>query len=261
MKTTGPIPETSIPGTRSGARAPDALRPITIERNILKYAEGSALISVGDTRVLCSATVEEKVPQWLRSNHSGQGWVTAEYAMLPRATAERISRERARGPRSQEIQRLVGRSLRAVMDLQALGERTILMDCDVLQADGGTRTASITGALVALADALAVLASQGKLTVWPLKQLMAAVSVGLVEGRFLLDLDYREDQAASLDCNLVMTDDEKLIEIQGTAETEPYPRAVWNQLLDLGAKGISQLLEHQVKAVAEAMKARKRFLG
>jgi len=220
------------------------------------YAEGSVLIEVGNTKVLCTATVEDKVPTFLRG--TGEGWITAEYSMLPRATAERNPRESARGKiggRTHEIQRLIGRSLRAVVDLKALGERTIWLDCDVLQADGGTRSASITGAFIALADALRKIedADVG------VKEYLAAVSVGIVNGELLLDLDYGEDSTAEVDFNVVMTQSGKLVEVQGTAEGRPFSRAEMEQLLNLAEKGVFELMEIQKALLMEDLS--KKFGG
>jgi ribonuclease PH len=214
--------------------------------------EGSVLIEVGNTRVLCNATIETTVPGWMRN--SGRGWVTAEYGMLPRATLTRTARESERGKiggRTHEIQRLIGRSLRAVMDLQALGERTIILDCDVLQADGGTRTAAITGACAALAIALNKLVAAGTLKASPMKQLVAATSVGIVDGHVLLDLAYEEDSRAEVDMNVVITADGGLVEVQDTAEREPFARARMLEMLDFAEGGIRELLELQRLAIAE----------
>jgi ribonuclease PH len=236
---------------RSGSRAADALRALTITRSYTKHAEGSVLIAFGDTRVLCTASVEDKVPPHKRG--SGQGWVTAEYGMLPRATHTRGDREAARGKqsgRTQEIQRLIGRSMRAVVDLAALGERTITLDCDVLQADGGTRTAAITGAFVAAHDAVSLLLSQGKIAASPIRDHVAAVSVGLVEGRPLLDLDYAEDSGCDTDMNVVMTGAGGFIEVQGTAEGAAFTQAQLDALLDLARAGIARLVTAQKQALA-----------
>jgi ribonuclease PH len=214
--------------------------------------EGSVLIEVGNTRVLCNATIETTVPGWMRN--SGRGWVTAEYGMLPRATLTRTARESERGKiggRTHEIQRLIGRSLRAVMDLQALGERTIILDCDVLQADGGTRTAAITGACAALAIALNKLVAAGTLKASPMKQLVAATSVGIVDGHVLLDLAYEEDSRAEVDMNVVITADGGLVEVQATAEREPFSRAKMAEMLDFAEDGVRKLLEMQRAAIAE----------
>jgi ribonuclease PH len=219
---------------------------VTIERHYLKYAEGSVLISIGDTRVICSATVEEKVPPFLRN--SGRGWITAEYALLPRSTRERTVREATRGRpsgRTQEIQRLIGRALRSVVDTAVLGERTIWLDCDVLQADGGTRTAAITGSFVALADALAGLVAAGTIPRLPLQDFLAAISVGLVDGELLLDLDFEEDSHASIDMNVVMTGSGQLVEVQGTAEKQPFSREEMAAMLDLAGEGIARLIAIQ----------------
>jgi ribonuclease PH len=234
---------------RADGRAFDALRPVTIEANPLRYAEGSALISVGNTRVLCAATIEEKVPPWLRGQ--GRGWVTAEYAMLPRATQERNQREAARGKiggRTHEIQRLVGRALRAVTDLKLLGERSVIVDCDVLQADGGTRTAAITGAYVALALALRRDFSPGT-PKWPLAGAIAAVSVGFVDGAALLDLQYSEDSRAEVDMNVAMTDAGAFVEVQGTAEARPFDRHQLDAMLGLAELGIDALFAKQRAAL------------
>lgn len=235
---------------RSGGRSADALRPITIQRHFTKHAEGSVLVSFGDTQVLCTASVEEKVPPHKRG--SGEGWVTAEYGMLPRATHTRGDREAARGKqsgRTQEIQRLIGRSMRAVFDLQALGERSIVLDCDVLQADGGTRTAAITGAFVAAHDAVAGLMQRSMLARSPIRDFVAAVSVGVVEGTPLLDLEYVEDSACGTDMNVVMTGTGGFVEVQGTAEGLPFSRAEMDALLNLADEGIRTLVSLQKQAL------------
>ncbi|MDE2573258.1 MAG: ribonuclease PH [bacterium] len=231
---------------RSDERARDQLRPLTIETGVLPHAEGSALITLGGTKVLCAATIETEVPRWMRGR--GTGWVTAEYAMLPRATQERTARESVRGHvggRTHEIQRLIGRSLRAVTEMAKLGERNIILDCDVIQADGGTRTASITGAYVALAQALQGLRVQGLLRQWPLSRMVAAVSVGFVGGWPLLDLAYEEDSRAETDMNVVMTDAGTFVEIQGTAEAAPFSRADLEKLLALAEQGIRSMFAEQ----------------
>ena len=238
---------------RTSNRAADALRPVAITRRYTKHAEGSVLVAFGDTKVLCTASVEEKVPPHRRG--SGSGWVTAEYGMLPRATHTRSDREAAKGKqsgRTQEIQRLIGRSLRCVFDLDALGERTISLDCDVLQADGGTRTAAITGAYVAAHDAVTWLIAQGKLKASPIRQAVAAVSVGIVQGTPLLDLEYVEDSACDTDMNVVMTGSGGFVEVQGTAEGAAFSRDEMSQLLALASKGISELVALQTKALAVA---------
>lgn len=238
---------------RSGDRAADQLRAIRITRGFTIHAEGSVLIEFGQTRVLCTASVEEKVPPHKKG--SGEGWVTAEYGMLPRATHTRGSREAAKGKqtgRTQEIQRLIGRSMRAVFDLKALGERTIHLDCDVLQADGGTRTAAITGAFVAAQDAVNKLIAQGLLTASPIKDHVAAVSVGIVEGTPLLDLEYTEDSACDTDMNVVMTGAGHFVEVQGTAEGAAFTREEMNQLLALAEKGIGELVIAQRQSLATA---------
>jgi ribonuclease PH len=238
---------------RTHARAADALRPVTITRHYTKHAEGSVLVAFGDTQVLCTASVEEKVPPHRRG--SGSGWVTAEYGMLPRATHTRSDREAAKGKqsgRTQEIQRLIGRSLRCVFDLDALGERTISLDCDVLQADGGTRTAAITGAYVAAHDAVTWLIAQGKLTASPIRQAVAAVSVGIVQGTPLLDLEYVEDSGCDTDMNVVMTASGGFVEVQGTAEGAAFSREEMNELLSLASKGIGELVALQTQALALA---------
>ncbi|HSV71900.1 MAG TPA: ribonuclease PH [Methylibium sp.] len=235
---------------RTRDRAADALRPVTLTRRYTVHAEGSVLVAFGDTKVLCTASVEEKVPPHKRG--SGEGWVTAEYGMLPRATHTRGDREAARGKqsgRTQEIQRLIGRSLRAVFDLKALGERSILIDCDVLQADGGTRTAAITGAYVAAADAVSWLIAQGKLAASPIRDAVAAVSVGIVEGTPLLDLEYVEDAACDTDMNVVMTGAGHFVEVQGTAEGAAFTRAEMDRLLALADRGIAELVKLQAKAL------------
>ena len=235
---------------RTNHRAPDALRPVTITRRYTKHAEGAVLVEFGATKVLCTASVEEKVPPHKRG--SGEGWVTAEYGMLPRATHTRGDREAARGKqsgRTQEIQRLIGRSMRCVFDLKALGDRTIALDCDVIQADGGTRTAAITGAFVAAHDAVSWLRAQGKLTTSanasPIREFVAAVSVGIVEGTPLLDLEYTEDSACDTDMNVVMTAGGGFVEVQGTAEGASFSRDEMNALLGLADKGIRELIGAQ----------------
>ena len=235
---------------RAQGRLPDQLRPITIERQFTRHAEGSVLISFGDTKVLCTASVLNKVPPHKKG--SGEGWVTAEYGMLPRATHTRSDREAARGKqtgRTQEIQRLIGRSLRAVVDLKMLGECTIHVDCDVIQADGGTRTAAITGAYVALMDAVNWLMAQGKIPMSPVKQPIAAISVGVVDGVPMLDLDYNEDSSCDTDMNVVMTGAGGFVEIQGTAEGVPFTGDDLNALLALAQKGINELVAAQRDAL------------
>lgn len=236
---------------RSDRRMPGDNRPIRIIRHYLKHPEGSVLIEVGDTRVICTASVEERVPQWLRG--SGQGWVTAEYAMLPRATAQRTVREVSRGKaggRTMEIQRLVGRALRSVVDMTAIGDRTIWLDCDVIQADGGTRTASITGSFVALVDALAKIFPQTEQPL-PVFDFLAAISVGIVEGTPLLDLAYSEDSRAQVDMNLVMTAGGKIVEVQGTAEGEPFSMEDMYGLMALARTGIGRMIAEQRSALGE----------
>lgn len=235
---------------RTDGRRPDELRDVRITPGFMPYAEGSALIEMGKTRVICTATLEDRVPPFRR--HTGQGWLTAEYAMLPRATAQRTQRETGRGGpsgRTHEIQRLIGRSLRAVADLSLLGERTITLDCDVLQADGGTRTASITGAYVAFALACASLQRAGKIARSPVTGAVAAVSVGIVEGTPLLDLKYDEDSRASVDMNVICTGEGRFIELQGTAEGEPFTRAEMDEMLELARKGLESLFAAQREAV------------
>lgn len=237
---------------RPSGRRPDQLRDVRITRNFTKHAEGSVLIEFGDTRVLCTASVEEAVPGFLRGK--GQGWVTAEYGMLPRSTHTRTSREAAKGKqsgRTQEIQRLIGRSLRAVVDLAGLGERQIIVDCDVLQADGGTRTASVTGACIAVHDALQKLVAAGTLSVSPLRDWVAAVSVGISDGQTVLDLDYAEDSACDTDMNVVMTGAGGFVEVQGTAEGAPFVRQDLDRLLELAGLGIRQLVAIQTQAVSD----------
>jgi len=238
---------------RSSGRRADQLRPVSIERGFTRHAEGSVLVSFGDTRVLCTASVEDKVPPHKRG--SGEGWLTAEYGMLPRATHTRGDREAARGKqsgRTQEIQRLIGRSMRCVFDLKLLGERTISLDCDVLQADGGTRTAAITGAYVAAADAVTWLLAKGKIERSPIKDAVAAVSVGIVSGTPLLDLEYVEDAACDTDMNVVMTASGGFVELQGTAEGATFSRLEMDALLALAAKGIGELVEAQRRALGIA---------
>ena len=241
---------TSIVSSRSEGRAHDAMRPVGLTRSYTRHAEGSVLVEFGHTRVLCTASVEERVPPHKRG--SGEGWVTAEYGMLPRSTHTRSDREAARGKqsgRTQEIQRLIGRSLRAVFDLAVLGERTITLDCDVLQADGGTRTAAITGAFVAAHDAVATLLAAGKLSATPIRDHVAAVSVGIVAGVPMLDLEYTEDSACDTDMNVVMTGSGHFVEVQGTAEGAAFGRGEMERLLDLATAGIGELVRAQRRAL------------
>ena len=231
---------------RQDGRAYDALRTVSLTRNFTKHAEGSVLAEFGDTRVICTASIADTVPGFLRGK--GQGWMTAEYGMLPRSTHTRMDREAARGRqsgRTQEIQRLIGRSLRAAFDLNAIGERTLHLDCDVIQADGGTRTAAITGAMVAAYDAFSQLVLHKHLPAIPLKHFVAAISVGVYQGHPLLDLNYQEDSNCDTDMNIVMTDAGNFIEVQGTAEGESFDRATMDRLLDLGQKGIAELIAMQ----------------
>ena len=237
---------------RPSGRAPNQLREIRLTRHYTKHAEGSVLVEFGDTKVICTASVVEGVPGFLRGQ--GRGWLTAEYGMLPRSTGTRMNREAARGKqggRTVEIQRLIGRSLRAAIDLDALGENTINLDCDVIQADGGTRTASITGAWVALADAVAYLQDRGALSQSPLKRAIASVSVGIYQGEPVLDLDYPEDSNADTDMNVVMGDDGGIIELQGTAEAEPFTEGEFAAMLGLAKKGIAELNQLQREVLAE----------
>ena len=241
---------------RSDGRRPDELRPVSIETGVLKYAEGSAMVSFGNTRVLCAASLEERVPPWMKGR--GMGWVTAEYAMLPRATQERTQREASRGRlggRTHEIQRIIGRALRAVTDTAKLGERTIWIDCDVIQADGGTRTAAVTGACVALALALRRLFDPADKARWPLSTMVAAVSVGIVAGLPLLDLAYDEDSQALVDMNVFMTDAGRYVEIQGTAEAAPFDRRELDALLALAEGGIRRLFALQNAALDPSLPA------
>ncbi|MBY9078593.1 ribonuclease PH [Paenibacillus sp. HN-1] len=235
---------------RSNGRNDDQLRPLKITTQVNKYAEGSVLIEMGDTKVICTATVEEKVPPFLKGQ--GKGWVTAEYSMLPRATQSRNQREAARGKltgRTMEIQRLIGRALRSVVNLHALGERNITLDCDVIQADGGTRTASITGSFVALAFAVNKIAVQHKLSVFPITDYLAAISVGIVDDKPLLDLNYEEDSKATVDMNVVMTGSGEFVELQGTGEERPFSRRELDYLLGLGEKGVLELIAAQKEAL------------
>lgn len=237
---------------RPNARAINQPRPIKITRHYTKHAEGSVLVEFGETKVICTATVEDSVPRFLKGQ--GKGWVTAEYGMLPRSTHSRMQREAAKGKqggRTMEIQRLIARSLRAMVDLEALGERAITLDCDVIQADGGTRTASITGACVALIDAINFLLQNGTLTTNPIKGLVAAISVGIVNGETVCDLEYEEDSIAETDMNVVMMEDGRMIEVQGTAEGEPFSHAELLTLLDLAKQGCEQLFVAQRVALAE----------
>ena len=233
---------------RQDGRAHNILRKVKITKNYLKRAEGSCLIEVGETKVICSASVEERVPPFLKG--FGEGWITAEYGMLPRSCQTRVSREKSsKSGRTFEIQRLVGRSLRAIVDTKSLGERTIAMDCDVVQADGGTRTASITGSFIALADALQTLKKKGLLAKLPIKDFVAATSVGIVDGKMLLDLNYEEDSKAEVDMNVVMVSSGKFVEIQGTAEREPFTQDQMDKLLALAKKGIDELIALQKSLV------------
>ena len=228
---------------REDGRSPEQLRPVKLTRHYLKYPAGSVLIEMGNTKVICTASIQEKIPEHQKG--TGRGWVTAEYSMIPGSTAERSPREhafgRARG-RTHEIQRLIGRALRAVVDLEKLGERTITLDADVIQADGGTRTAAITGCFVALHDAISWLRKERKIDADPIKEFVAAVSVGVVEGVPVMDLPYLEDSSAEVDMNVVMTESEKLVEVQGTAEGEPFSKKTLSQLVDIAGKGIQQLI-------------------
>ncbi len=237
---------------RTDGRGRDDLRASKITRNFIRHAEGSCLFEMGETRVICTASVEDSVPPWLRN--SGQGWVTAEYAMLPRSAGQRIARESSRGRvggRTHEIQRLIGRSMRAVVDREVLGEQSIILDCDVIQADGGTRTAAISGAFVALADALTWMQRGGLISRMPLSDFVAAVSVGIVDGEPMLDLCYDEDSRADVDMNVVMTGEMRLIEVQGTAEGEPFSRAELDGLLVLAEKGIRELVGLQRELIGD----------
>jgi ribonuclease PH len=248
--------------SRVDGRAANALRPVTIEIDPLKFAEGSVLISAGDTRVLVAASVERRVPGFLAG--TGKGWLTAEYAMLPRATMTRTAREVSQGRpsgRTAEIQRLIGRSLRAAVDLSLLGERTLIIDCDVLQADAGTRTAAITGAWVAAVGALARIFVAGDMPTWPVVSQVAAVSVGLLGGTPLLDLDFREDQKAEVDMNVVATADGKLVEVQGTGEQRSFERSELEALLDLAQAGIADLAALQVRALGDQLKMVEELRG
>lgn len=235
---------------RPSGRAANALRPVHLSRHYTKHAEGSVLVEFGDTKVLCTASIENKVPAFLKGK--GQGWLTAEYGMLPRSTHTRMDREAAKGKqsgRTQEIQRLIGRSLRAAFDLQSFGERTLHLDCDVIQADGGTRTAAITGAMVAAYDAFSQLAQQNLITAIPLRHFIAAISVGVYQGTPVLDLDYLEDSNCDTDMNVVMTDAGHFIEVQGTAEGAAFERATMNRLLDLAQQGIADLIHLQKQSL------------
>jgi len=242
--------EISKPVARPSKRAPGDMRPVTLERGVSKHAEGSCMVRFGDTHVLCTASLDDKVPPWLRGG--GKGWVTAEYGMLPRATNERNRREASNGKqggRTLEIQRLIGRSLRAIVDVQALGERQIMVDCDVIQADGGTRTASITGAWVALRDCVEWMRTRGMVTKPVIVDHVAAISCGIYRGSLVLDLDYPEDVEAHTDANFVMTGSGGIVEIQGTAEREPFSEAEFTELLSLARGGIVQLVELQKLAI------------
>ena len=244
---------TGTPTTRGDGRAPGELRPVTIERDPTVMSEGSCLISFGQTKVLCTASVEDDVPRWMKGR--GSGWVTAEYSMLPGSSPERVGREAAKGKqsgRTQEIQRLIARSLRSVCDMRLLGERQVTVDCDVLQADGGTRTAAITGGYLALHDALSRRVASGDLSEHPLTAFCAAISVGVVQGVPVCDLPYPEDSTADVDMNVVMTSEGSFVEVQGTAEGAAFGRPVLDQLLDLAEQGIGQLVERQRAYVAEA---------
>ncbi|MFF2887183.1 ribonuclease PH [Paenibacillus sp. NPDC057967] len=237
---------------RNDSREPNQLRPVSITTNVNKHAEGSVLIEVGDTKVICTASIEERVPPFMKGQ--GKGWITAEYSMLPRATHSRNQRESARGKltgRTMEIQRLIGRALRSVVDLSALGERTITLDCDVIQADGGTRTTSITGAFVALALAVHHISKTASFNKYPIRDFLASVSVGVIQERALLDLNYEEDSKAKVDMNVVMTGQGKFVEVQGTGEDAPFSREELNELLALGEAGIAELIEKQREVLGE----------
>ncbi|MCZ6677638.1 MAG: ribonuclease PH [Candidatus Poribacteria bacterium] len=242
---------------RIDGRAPDRMRPTTLTRNYIKQPEGSVLIVVGDTKVICTASIDDRQPRFMREQRiRNRGWVTAEYSMLPRSTTERMQREATRGSlggRTQEIQRLIGRSLRAIMDLKALGERTIWMDCDVIQADGGTRTASITGAFIALWDACQWLMEREMIKTFPIRDHVAATSVGIIGGTPMLDLCYAEDSSADVDMNIVMTGAGKFVEIQGTAEEAPFSKEESDQMLDLAMNGIRQLIRLQQRMLIEKL--------
>ncbi|REK75896.1 ribonuclease PH [Paenibacillus paeoniae] len=237
---------------RNDSREPNQLRPVSITTNVNKHAEGSVLIEVGDTKVICTASIEERVPPFMKGQ--GKGWINAEYSMLPRATHSRNQRESARGKltgRTMEIQRLIGRALRSVVDLSALGERTITLDCDVIQADGGTRTTSITGAFVALALAVHHISKTVSFNKYPIRDFLASVSVGVIQERALLDLNYEEDSKAKVDMNVVMTGQGKFVEVQGTGEDAPFSREELNELLALGEAGIAELIEKQREVLGE----------
>ena len=239
---------------RADGRAPDELRPVTIKRHYIKHAEGSVLVATGDTRVICTASVIDQQPRFMRNQRiKKKGWVTAEYSMLPRSTSERMQRETSRGVsgRTQEIQRLIGRCLRAAVDLYALEEHTVWVDCDVIQADGGTRTAAITGAFIALWDACQALIKRKRIKNFPITDNIAATSVGLIEGHAMLDLCYTEDSTADVDMNIVMTGSGQFIEIQGTAEEKPFSRTEYDQMLDLAVGGIQQLVRLQNRMMLE----------
>lgn len=235
---------------RAAGRKPTDLRPVKITRNFIKHAEGSVLIEMGDTKVICTASIEEKVPPFLKG--TGKGWITSEYAMIPRSTHDRVPRESSKGKlggRTHEIQRLIGRSLRAVVDLDSLGERTLWIDCDVIQADGGTRTASITGSFIALADAFNLVQKKGLIKKIPLKDYLAAISVGRINGEVYLDLDYSEDSTAQTDMNVVMTGKEQFVEIQGTAEKGSFSKEELDQFLIYAKKGILELIDLQKQVI------------
>ncbi len=245
-------PTAARPTDRADGRGIDEMRPASFERDFTVFAPGSVLVSMGRTRVLCTASVEERVPPWMRG--SGKGWVTAEYSLLPGSTGERVTREAAKGKqsgRTQEIQRLIGRSLRSVCDMVALGELQVTVDCDVLQADGGTRTASICGGYVALHDAFTRLVQKGTVRAHPLTEAVAAVSVGVVDGTCMLDLPYEEDSRAEVDMNVVMTSTGRFVEVQGTAEGLPFTRGELDEMLGLAEHGIAQLLDAQAAVLAE----------
>ena len=239
---------------RPSGRRPDEMRPLQFTRRYTKHAEGSVLVAFGDTKVLCTASVEQRVPRWMKAEGKPGGWITAEYGMLPRSTTDRMGREAARGKqggRTMEIQRLIGRALRAAVDLEALGEHTITVDCDVIQADGGTRTASITGGFVALHDAISHLMAAGRLKENPVKRFVASVSVGVYRGDAVLDLDYSEDANAETDMNVVMDDEGRFIEVQGTAEAEPFTTGDLESMLDLARKGIGEIASAQRDALGD----------